>query len=301
MAYNYTVSMLTPFLTSLGRVGYKGDLVLFVNNSTEEIKETYPFSIKQINFELNHGSYLTFFRRLKKYLPFRLYQLFETFCERLATRIIKQGKTLPTWLLCQFYLEYYPATFRFCLYRNYLIKNHYQKVFMTDTRDVIFQKDIFGTLNHHGVMAFEETNTISLGENVWNSNWILEGYGKEVLEAIKNEVIYCSGTILGDYKSICQFINDYSLHLFEKKLPKTVLGFDQGIFNYFVSYLRHPYFIKSPNNELIFTVGTERSENVKIINNHITEANKQELIPFVVHQYDRHGFLKEFVEGFYGI
>ncbi|WP_394993606.1 hypothetical protein [Emticicia sp.] len=294
-AYNYSKESMLPFLNSLEKTGFKGDLIFFINNSTEVIYDKYSFKLKLINFEKQNRWYIRFFKYLEYYTPLFIKDLIKFCITTLTLRRLKKGRSLPNWVFSKYYLDYYVATSRFMLYYSYLKQNEYDNVFLTDTRDVIFQEDIFKKIEANKVYAFEENGEIILEKENWNKQWIIAGYGNDVFEEIKQNNIYCSGTILGDYESICHFLNDYTSHIIRDKIPNKMEGFDQGIFNYFISYKKLPYFTKLPNGNRVFTVGMQKMEDIKIVDNKIYYEGHLDLFPSVIHQYDRHVTLREFI------
>lgn len=72
-------------------------------------------------------------------------------------------------------------------------------------RDVIFQSNPFdftlanassGALSTHVIFAAED-DWVSIGSEHWNSMWIRDCYGNDVLQQLKHYTISCAGTTIG--------------------------------------------------------------------------------------------------------
>lgn len=105
--------------------------------------------------------------------------------------------------------------YRYKLYLNYLKKNKYNKVMITDTRDVIFQKNPFKDKNFFELCFFQEDKKIY--ECEFNTNWLISLYGKKIYYKFKNNKIICSGTTIGKYKNIIDYLKKISTEIKKQK------------------------------------------------------------------------------------
>jgi hypothetical protein len=94
--------------------------------------------------------------------------------------------------------------YRYKFYLDYLKKNKFDRVMVADTRDVIFQKNPFNDKNFSDLCFFQEDKKIK--ECGFNSNWIRNLYGKDNYNKIKNNKILCSGTSIGSYINILDYL-----------------------------------------------------------------------------------------------
>jgi hypothetical protein len=94
---------------------------------------------------------------------------------------------------------------RFITYHRYLLKNHYDNIFICDLRDVLFQHNIFDHLKAYTnvqLYAFIESEQLSIGGCQVHRNWLIHCYGENVFQNLYNESRSCAGTILGTYKGM---------------------------------------------------------------------------------------------------
>jgi hypothetical protein len=97
-----------------------------------------------------------------------------------------------------------PACDRFFTFQNYLDSNRdLKRVFLTDSRDVIFQESPFANSLPHLYFYAEPLNI----ENCRiNSSWIRNAYGDNELEKLKTLPILCIGTVLGSYELMKDYL-----------------------------------------------------------------------------------------------
>lgn len=173
---------------------------------------------------------------------------------------------------------------RWKLYLDFLTKekNKYNLVFISDVRDVIFQKDIFQYYKKTKPFFGFSLESKTLNETT-NKKWIIDFVGKEIHGVIKNNSIICFGTMWGTIDKILEFIN-----IFWGKLKIGNNSIDQGIGNYLLYYekILNKFLIKSDHYGPVMTIGfTERKKIFLDSNNNILNY-KGEIAP-VIHQYDR--------------
>ena len=180
---------------------------------------------------------------------------------------------------------------RWKLYSEYLKNNpnKYNLVFTGDSRDIIFQRDIFkvykdikkpflGLAIEDGFISQEPLNKI----------WVIDAYGEELFNTIKDKRIICLGTIWGTADKFLEFV-DTMWNILSSEWGVKGKVIDQGVGNYIV------YHDKMWNDCIIFSenrdgpVMTLALTNRAFINldsdNNILNVIGE--VASVVHQYDR--------------
>ena len=93
---------------------------------------------------------------------------------------------------------------RYQYYFDYLNNNKiYQKVLLTDSRDVFFQNDPFNFHYKKYLNFFLEDDYIK--NSSVNIKWIKRTTGKLILEKIKGKKISCCGQVIGRYQNILDY------------------------------------------------------------------------------------------------
>jgi hypothetical protein len=184
---------------------------------------------------------------------------------------------------------------RYFRYRDYLREDQGLAaddwVFLCDSRDVIFQKNLF---DHpfdpdDDLLLFEENSTI--GSCKWNAYW-MQRFGNPVFEQLKEETILCSGTLLGkkaavlDYLDTMLSIIKHEIGLEKIREGGSNYGGDQGIFNYLfhTGRLRHLNIRRLAwNHPLLLTAHfgpAQINESGRVVDDNGREY-------WCVHQFDR--------------
>ena len=192
--------------------------------------------------------------------------------------------------------NYKVINYRWKIYNDFLNKNKdkYNLVFTTDLRDSIFQKDVFkyyenqqsflGVAIEDGILSYEPLN----------KEWLINAYGKDVLNIIGNERIICIGTLWGTLDKFSEF----SKIMWEKLSSEWSLKFnviEQGIANFLIYYAKmfNECLVKSDNqNGQIMTIGISKRQNI-ILDSENNILNGKGEIASVVHQYDRKNDIAE--------
>lgn len=176
--------------------------------------------------------------------------------------------------------------------------DEYEQIFITDTRDVIFQSDVFeqfkGLSNWLGcVMESDDIRGSKFGHMV-NYIWLVSCFGKDEADKLADRKTICCGTVIGsaaDIKIFCREMWKILEH-------KTTEIFDQATMNYLVYNGLLPIenlFEIDDYDGAIFTDGLINPN--KIYGGFILRGDGG--IPAVVHQYDRHEGLIDIVDRIY--
>ena len=165
--------------------------------------------------------------------------------------------------------------------------NKYRYIFTSDTRDVFFQDDPFKYYNmqkpYLGIAIEDDT----LEERI-NKEWIINAYGEEKHNKIKNERIFCVGTVWGTVDKFYEFAqlmwdnlsSDWSK---EKKVIEQAVG------NYLIYYDKKfsDCLVKSNNNDgYVLTIGLTSNDKI-LMNLNFDIFNAQGKKAAVIHQFDR--------------
>lgn len=189
---------------------------------------------------------------------------------------------------------------RFIRYLEFILDNitKYDRIFLTDTRDIVFQDDPFKDLDMDCMHFFAEDDASRIGECQFNGPWIRMVFGDETLEQLKDKRVICAGTTLGSTGNMTKYLTMMMdvFHQLKEKNPNAYrINVDQGIHNY-IAHSTDRYFpngtIKD-NGDIVGTVGLTMSKDpaaVTIEDDIVLVKGKK---PAVIHQYDRWPSLTE--------
>ena len=141
--------------------------------------------------------------------------------------------------------------------------------------------------------AFVEETWLTQGADVNSSRWLRDLYGEGMVRRLGDKSLICSGTILGDYESVCDYLDE-----FLRSLPKARsvmrMGLDQGIHNYLIYTGKLKNVTLYPNRTSeVLTMGLIKPTEELPVNEQgeFVDANG---VPYaVIHQFDRHEALAE--------
>jgi hypothetical protein len=288
-ASNYNWDQLKYWVNSIKQTGFKGDVVLVVTNmSGDTVKKLVENDVKVYAYgnRSEDGG------------------------------VAKSDNNIP------------PHVERFLFIWDFLRKNKdtYRYVTVTDTRDVIFQKDPIEWISSH---LFQQSIVCSsegleYKDEPWGNKNLLDTFGPLVYDEFKDNLIYNVGTIAG----FCEEVRDLLLQIFFQSVNRPIPIVDQAVFNFLVN--QYPY-----RGEVLFTNNTSgwavqlgttkaaieagagdigqivRQDPSKMGDYIKVYQDQQPLIkgdmvyndqvPFtIVHQWDRVPAIKEIVERKYG-
>lgn len=297
IAFGYTDLKLHPFLSSLELTGYKGDIILFTNNKTRFSRQiAFDLSIRVINIDRQLSPVLQLYRTLNwlaQYL--HLSKPWAEWHKRSISRSLKTRQRLSLTHLAFVHSFFFLTISRFFMYYNWLLETDYDRIFFTDVNDVIFQGNIFDSFAKNKIVVYEEYEGCSLGNDENNSTWIKKGYGNQVFNEMSAATIFCAGTIMADKQPCFTFLQDFMLEIMKPGKPLHTNGLDQGVLNYLISHQKKDYFLPSKNGEAIFTAALQPEGDILIKNDAIAVKQCSQA-PAVVHQYNRHKKLVDFIE-----
>jgi hypothetical protein len=177
---------------------------------------------------------------------------------------------------------------RFALYHDFLQDktDQFGQVFLTDCRDVYFQRDPFAQNLGPGLHCFLEAGSQTIGTNAANSRMIRHAFGPETVAELAAAPVSCAGTTLGDAKDILHY-----LELLLETVCRSVTmdpGNDQGVHNYLIQKgLLPSVHVHDNYSSAVFTAGCEGAPSI-LLNGKNEVVRADGGVYAVLHQLDRH-------------
>ena len=269
---NLEVDGIRPFFESLKATGYDGDVVMFCTKIsaqtecylTEQGVKIVPFAYWAIK---NHQPMLLiwpFWRWVIGLLP----------SFKAKTAVARY-----VWFL--FYL-------RFLLYYEFLVANpNYERIMITDVRDVWFQRDPFAWMHgEEGLFCFEEILGRTIGNCSSNSELIREAVGPKRASLVSDCQVSCAGVTFGTRDAMLLYLHKFCELAFTAHRPKTSTGSDQGVHNWIVHRETIPGLRLLNNEGPVNTMGLYQNEAIRTDGlGHVVNAVGE--VQSVLHQYDR--------------
>lgn len=188
---------------------------------------------------------------------------------------------------------------RFKIYLDYLETHYdYAQVFICDTRDVIFQGDVFAPFKDYKIWLGYTTEALTIGEDIdYDYLWLVGRFGKAEADKIAEKKIICAGTVIGSSDAMKIFCRK----MWELIQHATKNTYDQATMNYLVWNnllpIENLLELDVQSGE-IFTAGLFYDlYPPKIRGDKILRGDDG--VPAVVHQYDRHKESTLFVDKIY--
>jgi hypothetical protein len=189
-----------------------------------------------------------------------------------------------------------PAAFRYLLYLEYLLDpacGPVDRVFLLDTRDLIFQRPPFDTaVPSGGITAFLEERSMTIGACIANSSWVRACYGESGLAAMADRPIFCSGTILGNRDAIVIYLDALIREIARVGGRRFVpWGFDQACHNHLLHRAPPVPFVACENGASQVMQLAHRPAARLSFSPEGELLNDAGSVVSIVHQWDRHAEL----------
>ncbi len=254
---NYSYSQIKPFLDSLFRTDFSGQVVFFVSGlSQTAMRHLRERGVELIPFSKNY--------------PF----------------LLDYNDVLPDLgLPIKYSLPLSLCTERFVMYYLYLNRygQKYNRVMLTDVRDVIFQRNPFAFNDNDCLSVFLEDGGHKIADCLHNSGWIKQSFGTVVYEKIKDRNISCNGVVVGPVKLSLDYLR-LKVDLIFRVGPPGIVG--QGFHNYLIHTGKLPKLnIFTNESGPVLTMGLMSGYNHDKNSNLINQSGS---VVNIVHQYDRH-------------
>ncbi len=268
-----------PFVRSLKRTGYAGQTVFF----TSQVGSTTEAELR-----LNGADVVPFHflgKRDRQPLA-RLWPLWRRYFASGASASAK------TWLAHRvLHLRYR----RYWLYAEFLRQHaaDFDRVMLTDSRDVFFQADPFSWEMSPGVHCVLEEPQVRLGHCPLHRRWLGFQFGREFVKQHAERTASCSGTTFGDTASILEYLAQMKTVIMQARSLAKISGGDQGIHNFLLieKKLKHVT-IHANRRGPVLTMGVMQAGDYRL-NSAGRALNDDGGVPPVLHQYDRLPELKK--------
>ena len=292
VAARYSSDMLMPFLKSLRQTSYQGRVCLFVGQMTDEsIAQVRQYADDVIVLDGDYGQQITRYnlnkcvsllvwmrrtRRIRRVYPG---------CFQVVSKVAAPSRRKALQNDLEQRLEGYQSL-RYERYEKYLKSSaaNADYILLSDVRDVIFQDDPFRYPFAAELETFQEAEHLRINAEPFNQRWLANLYGQDMLRAIGEQTISCSGTTMGTRNGILRYLQAMTTELARHTRP---LGsHDQGVHNYLLyNNCLDPVKIYANGYGPVLTLGGEkeirRDSQGRLL-------NRDGCVAPVVHQYDRH-------------
>ena len=179
--------------------------------------------------------------------------------------------------------------FRWKIYEDFLTSNinKYNLVLSTDLRDVFFQKDFFKYYDYNRSFLGVALEDGYLSEPL-NKKWLIDAYGEDLYNKIKNQRIICVGTVWGTVDKLIEF-SKVMWEISDSQWSLRLNVIEQAVANFIIYHdkMFDDCLIKSENKDgLLMTIGLTKEENIYFnLEDNLVNGNGK--IAAVIHQYDR--------------
>lgn len=280
-----TYSDLSIFLQSVKRTNCDADIVFFAGDTDiETLKFLHDAGVQTPAMDERLIKVPFLARKLNLYkwgFPvMRVYRALFLVFKSLLAMPLKEAKEL-------FGKRYFKiCSMRFLYYRDFLKENaqNYDKVLITDVRDVLFQTNPFLGDWGDSLHCFLEDSKHSIASNEWNSRWIKSIGGDLLLNQIGSCPISCAGVTYGSSKVMLEYFEKMCEYLIDT-LDKFDL--DQGIHNKMIWQNElSSVQLGECNKSAVLTVGLVEDNSLRY-NSEGLLINEDDSLIAIVHQYDR--------------
>jgi len=269
----YSFEQLRPFVISLKRTKFHGDLVLLWNNlSPETLAALRDHGVILVPFEYHARGPLNFWSHFWPII--RLVEIFPISNPR-RHAIYKRILNL-TFVRYVHVLDFLEDN---C--------NRYERILLTDVRDVVFQDDPFRDPLPGEITAFLESPKMKYGaEPLYNDPWMCQNYSKMKLRQLSGQRISCCGTVMGTEKGLLEYVRAFVGEI--RKLRSVAYGADTSIHNVLVrDVLRKQTALVENLQGAVATIACNASGELQLGTGGVVLDPLGRSVP-VLHQYDRH-------------
>ena len=181
-----------------------------------------------------------------------------------------------------------PMDARFFHYLRFLELNPYERVLLTDVRDVLFQHDPFADIAPGRLAVSIETHRYTIASEPHNRAWLTDAYGSELVEQIGANPVSCVGVTCGDLGVMSHYLRLMTKEM--RGLSAKVArqgGADTAIHNalLWTNQLGDVQLLETLASP-VATLNAITADEAKL-SAHGTLLNVDGSEPSVIHQYDR--------------
>jgi hypothetical protein len=286
----YTADDLRPFVDSLRRTSFDGDVAFFVrglSDATIDYLETQDIRcIRTQGLDTKNTYTLPSWLATGLGLAepeFRPDMSVNPRLSALIKRLKLERTSLAHWMAKRLW---HCHSARFFYYREHLAAHpEYDAVMITDVRDVLFQDDPFRSDLAEGLTLFEEYPGRPLHRQKNNAYWIESLYGTAALQQLQGVPILCMGVMMGTTSAMIDTLDVLLPDMLTRYIG---WGTDQGVLNYLArtgalsDVHVHPY-----GSGAAMHMGIAPRDTLSVDGAGRVLNAEGEVCP-VLHQYDRH-------------
>jgi hypothetical protein len=268
----YAFAELRPFVVSLKRTSFNGDLcLLYTNLSEETLAALREHGVKLVHFDYRgQGALNSWSRFWPQIRPLLALPVGNVLRRAVLDRILNLA-----------FVRYLHA-------QDFLQQNQgkYANVLLTDVRDVVFQDDPFRDPLPSDIVAFLETADMRFGVEPVNTNWVRENYGEPMVIKLSGKRTSCCGTVMGTSEGMEAYLAAFTGQMLI--LPSVAHGADTSVHNVLVyEVLRERVSVVENLAGAVGTIGADTSNQLSLDTKGLVVNERGVLVP-VLHQYDRH-------------
>jgi len=204
-------------------------------------------------------------------------------------RYLESRQIMPVYFDCAGWMVPHVQLTRFLRYSDLFheLDERYDRVLLSDVSDVFFQTNPFEGTPEGDLLCFLEASGHVIGQCPNHKVWIEHLYGKEMLARLANREVSCSGTTLGTFPAIREYVRK----LIGEIRPHHFIalgrarGHDQGIHNVLLYTGALPNARIIPNGMHVYTVAVVPDEQIRLGQSTILVSESSVCCP-IVHQYN---------------
>jgi len=288
-ATSYELAEVMPFVRSLRRTGYAGHVALLVDVLRPESRQALQAMGVELITVTEQWRARSRWQGLRRSAA-RL-QLLASWCgtsrawgepDPTQRRLRRNRSVVPF---------HHISSGRYFYYYDYLVRQpvRFDRVMLTDVRDVLFQEDPFAFKPPQPLLFFLEGRGQPIGTEPYNRKWVRQLYGRRVLRSLADQRIVCSGVTIGQGHAILRYLElmcDELAPLTSRMCGR--VGRDQGVHNYLIWRNRFPEAALLENGRgPVLTMDIVAFERLRGAPDGALLNDDGSRVA-VVHQYDRH-------------
>jgi hypothetical protein len=273
---------LAPFIFSLKRTGYRGKLIVLASAMKDG-------AVAQLE---SHGATVIPFsfhsKRLREIFFWPAWPLWRHFFKKNTASKFKES-------VAHYALPLFYRRHLICLQFLRMHGHKFDRVFLSDARDVYFQADPFSWNPPPGLHFFLLHPEHTVNSSELHLNWKQNQFDRTDASPHLNQVVSCAGTTFGDTPTIITYLSQLvALSLRTRKLRKIAGGDDQAVHNYMIYEKLLPAMTLHANEEgaVLTTTSPMTMKSLSMDANGRLVDKSGKIIP-ILHQYDRVPGLKE--------
>lgn len=158
----------------------------------------------------------------------------------------------------------------------------YSHVVLADTKDVVFQDDVFAHAAERNVSLFEDGESF-LANGSYNARWYIDAFGQAAFDQVKDRQPICIGVVVGEIAALRRVVSHFIARIARAPFGKI----EQAIFNQMVFTGEFGADIEIRKNlEAVATLANEDDAGSLTAFDGVLLGKNGRPVP-VVHMYDR--------------